>query len=245
MVRAGRDAVPPSARRFMRRARRRKLRAAAPWAVAGGTLLVGLLAAWLVMGTGLFGVREVRITGAELVSPVDVRGAAAVADDTPLARVDVDAVRDRVAALAPVARVTVTRQWPDTLRIDLVERSAVAVVPQGRGFAVVDANGVVFRTLPRRPPELPIAVVAEPGPDDVATRAALQVLAALTPKLRAELTEVAVEGPARIRVKLRGDRVVIWGDASRSETKAQVATGLLGQRGDTIDVSAPDVVTIR
>ena len=46
-------------------------------------------------------------------------------------------------------------------------------------------------------------------------------------------------------VVLRDDRVVVWGDASRSETKAQVATGLLDREGGTIDVSAPDVVTIR
>jgi cell division protein FtsQ len=229
----------------MRRARQRRLRAAAPWAVGGAVVLLGLLAAWLVWGTALFGLRELRVTGTDLVSPADVRGAAAVADGTPLARVDLDAVRGRVAELAPVAEVTVSRRWPSTLVIEVVERSPVAVVPQGRRFAVVDGAGVVFRTLAERPADLPVAVVAEPGPDDAATRAALAVLAALTPQLRDELVEVTVEGPAQIRLRLRGDRVVIWGDASRSDTKAQVATGLLRQRGDTIDVSAPDVVTIR
>ena len=44
---------------------------------------------------------------------------------------------------------------------------------------------------------------------------------------------------------LLGGRTVIWGDDTASGTKAQVATALLRQRGDTIDVSAPDVVTIR
>jgi cell division protein FtsQ len=230
----------------MRRARRRRLRAAAPWAVVGGVLGVGLLTSWLVYGTGLLGVREVRVTGVELVTEADVRRAAAVPDGTPLARVDPVAIGDRVVGdLAPVAAVTVTRDWPGRLFIEVRERTPVAAVPLGRRFAVLDADGVVFRTASERPEGIPLARVAEPGPDDAATRSALAVLGALTPRLRSELVEVTVEGPARILVRLRDDRVVVWGDASRSETKAQVATGLLDREGGTIDVSAPDVVTVR
>ena len=38
--------------------------------------------------------------------------------------------------------------------------------------------------------------------------------------------------------------VIVWGDAQQNETKALVATSLLGRPGRTIDVSAPDVVTV-
>lgn len=229
----------------MRRARRRRLRAAAPWAIGGGVLLAALLAVWLVYGTSLLGVRELRVTGTELVDPAEVRRAAAVPAGTPLARVDLAEVRDRVATLAPVGRATITRRWPGTLVIEVEERKPVAAVPQEPGFAVVDTEGVVFSRPVERPAGLPIIRVAEPGPQDSATGAALQVLAALSPALRAELVEIRVEGPARIVVRLAQGRSVIWGDASRSDTKAQVATGLLGQKGDIIDVSAPEVVTIR
>jgi cell division protein FtsQ len=245
LVRAGSDAVPPSARRFMRRARQRRLRAALPWAGVGGVLALAGLLTWMVYGTSLLGVRELRVTGTALVSPAEVRAAAAVPTGLPLARVDLTAVRLRVAALAPVDRVMVSRQWPGALLVQVVERTPVAVVPQGRQFAVVDGAGVVFQTVAKRPPGLPLARVGTPGRDDPATRAALQVLAALTPQLRDQLVEVTVEGPARILVKLRGDRTVVWGDATRSDTKAQVATALLARDGDVIDVSAPDVVTIR
>src|SRR5699024_3432867 len=103
------DAVPPSVRRFMRRARQRRLRAALPWTVAAGALLLAALGAWAVYGTGLFGVRQVRVVGAALVTPEQVRTAAAVPDGVPLARVDLADVRRRVGLLPPVARVTVTR----------------------------------------------------------------------------------------------------------------------------------------
>jgi len=51
LVRANTDAVPSSARRFMARARQRRLRAAVPWAVTVGVLVVVGALAWMVYGT--------------------------------------------------------------------------------------------------------------------------------------------------------------------------------------------------
>ncbi|WP_433533577.1 cell division protein FtsQ/DivIB [Micromonospora sp. CA-263727] len=245
LVRAGSDAVPASTRRFMARARRRRMRAALPWAVAGGVLALAALVAWLLLGTGLFGVREVRVEGAELVTAVQVRDAVGVPDGVPLARLDLAELAGRVGALPPVERATVTRDWPEAVVVRLTERTGVAVVPRGEQFVVVDATGVAFRTLPQRPDGLPLVRLAEPGPDDPDTQAGLAVLAVLTPQLRAELVEVTVEGLARISVQLRGDRTVFWGDATRGADKARVATALLGQEAARIDVSAPDVVTFQ
>ncbi|WP_089157220.1 cell division protein FtsQ/DivIB [Micromonospora sp. NBS 11-29] len=245
LVRAGADAVPPSTRRFMARARQRRMRAALPWVVAVSVVAVAGLVAWTVLGTGLFGVREVRVVGARLVTAVEVRDAAAVADDAPLARVDLAATARRVGTLPPVASATVARDWPGTLVIRVVERVPVAAVPQGDGVAVVDATGVVFQRLDRAPDGLPLVRVARPGPDDPGTRAGLAVLAALGPKLRAELVAVDVAGLARITLLLRGDRTVFWGDASRGPDKSAVATALLPRDADRIDVSAPDVVTFQ
>ncbi|MEH0937583.1 cell division protein FtsQ/DivIB [Micromonospora psammae] len=245
LVRAGTDAVPPSTRRFMARARQRRMRAALPWAVAGGVLAVAGLVAWAVLGSGLFGVREVRVVGADLVTPVEVREAAAVPDGVPLARVDLAATARRIGALAPVERATVSRDWPETLVVTVVERTGVAAVPQDGQFVVLDRAGVVFRTAPQAPDGLPVVRLATPGPDDAGTRAALEVLAALTPQLRAELSELTVEGLARISLTLRGERKVVWGDATRGPEKARVATALLDRDAATIDVSAPDVVTFK
>lgn len=245
LVRAGSDAVPPSTRRFMARARQRRVRAALPWAVAGGLLALGGLVAWLLLGTGLFGVTEVRVVGAELVTPVQVRDAVALPDGTPLARVDLAEVAGKVGTLPAVERASASRDWPGTLVIEVVERTPVAVVPSGAGFAVLDAAGVVFRTVPQRPAQLPLARVASPGPADPDTRAALDVLDVLTPQLRQELVDVTVEGLARIKVRLRGDRTIVWGDATQGGDKARVATSLLDRDAKIIDVSAPDVVSFR
>jgi cell division protein FtsQ len=245
LVRADRDAVPPSVRRFMRRARQRRIRAALPWALGVAIVAAAGAIGWMIYGTGVLGVRQVEVSGTALLTPAQVRDAAAVADGTPLARVDTGAVAARVEGLAPVDSAVVSRQWPGTLMIDVVERTGVAVVPQGGAFAVVDDEGVVFRTEGKRPADLPLLQVAKPGPADVNTRAGLEVLASLSPELAAKLISVTVEAPARIRLNLDGERTIVWGDSSANETKSSVATALLGRKEKTIDVSAPEVVSLR
>jgi cell division protein FtsQ len=164
----------------------------------------------------------------------------------PLARVDLDAVRDRVQALPPVQRAIVSRGWPGTVKVEVVERTPVAAVPMaGSQWMLIDAAGVPYRPVAKVPAGLPLAELATPGPADVNTRSALTVLAALTDDLREQLIGVSVKAPAQITVQLRNNRTVVWGDDTQSATKAKVATALLKRDGDTIDVSAPNVVTIR
>jgi cell division protein FtsQ len=240
-VRAHPDAVPYSVRRFTQRARRRRLRAARPWALAAAFAALAALAGWVVYGTSLVGVREVRVTGVALLTVLDVQLAADIQSGTPLARVDLPAVRERVSKLAQVDQVTVSRDWPHTVVVRVTERTPVAVVPEGKRFRLVDRAGVAFDTVAARPSGLPTVAVKSVAD----TGAGVQVLVALTPRLRTELESVTVDSPARIRLKLAGGREVIWGDATQSELKAKVATALLARDGTTFDVSAPDVVTIR
>ncbi|MEV4709510.1 FtsQ-type POTRA domain-containing protein [Actinoplanes sp. NPDC049316] len=245
LVRADTDAVPPSVRRFMARARQRRLRAAMPWAVTLGVLLVVGALAWLVYGTSVLGVRQVRVAGTDSLTVEQVEDAAAVPRSEPLARVDLDGIRDRVQALPAVERAVVSRGWPSTVEVQVVERTPVAAVPVGEGFSLIDAEGVAFRTVARRPAGLPVAKLAAPSPADINTRSALVVLSSLTAELREQLVSISVPAPAQVSLGLRKNRTIVWGDDTESEKKAQVATALLARKGDTIDVSAPTVVTIR
>jgi cell division protein FtsQ len=245
LVRADTDAVPPSVRRFMARARQRRLRAAMPWALAAGALvLVGALA-WVVYGTSALGVRNVQVVGVQILTPSQVERVAAVPAGKPLARVDLDAVRTRVRTLAPVDRVTVRRSWPSTVVVEVVERTAVAAVPSGKNFDLIDRSGVPYRTVGEKPGDLPLVRTATPGPSDVNTRSALKVLTALSDELRDQVVEISVAAPAQIRLELRKNRTVVWGDDTESDLKNQVVTALLKRAGKQIDVSAPSVVTIR
>jgi cell division protein FtsQ len=246
LVRADTDAVPSSVRRFMARARKRRLRAVLPWAVGAGALLVVGALAWVVYGTSVLGVREVEVVGTDLLTPIQVEQAAAVPLREPLARVDLDAVRARVRGLPAVERVVVRRSWPSTLVVEVVERTPVAAVPTAPGgFTLVDRAGVPYRVVPKKPAELPLVRIVAPGPNDVNTRSALTVLAALSDDLREQLLAVSVAAPAQIKLELRKDRTVVWGDDTNSDRKSQVATLLLKRADAEIDVSAPSVVTIK
>jgi cell division protein FtsQ len=244
LVRARRDAVPGSVRRFNQRAQERRWQAARPWLVgAAGVGLVGLLG-WLVYGTPVLGVRHVTVQGTGVLTPEEVRAVAAIHDGTPLASLDLGSVRRRVAALPPVREAKVERDWPSTIVITVTERVGVAAVRRAdHRFDLMDASGVAFHTVPADP-GLPAVQLAAPAPGDPTTSAALSVLAALTPELRGQLVTLVVDSPARIRLELRGDRKVIWGDATENGDKALAATRLLSYPGTVIDVSSPQFVTI-
>jgi cell division protein FtsQ len=245
LVRARDDAVPPSVRLFTARARQRRLRAARPWLLALAVIVLVSAGAVVVFATPVLGVARIRVAGAHLVTADEVRAAAGVDPGTPLARVDLAAVSRRVGQLLPVRRATASRSWPDTLVVEVQERTGFAVVAQPAGFGVLDDSGVVFATQPTRPADLALLRLATPGPDDPATRAALAVLASLTDELRSRLVELRAEAPTRVRLALAGGRVVVWGDATENDLKARVATSLLTKPGVLIDVSAPNVPTVR
>jgi cell division protein FtsQ len=221
------------------------LRAALPWLIGLGVFAVLALAGAVVCTTPLLGVADIRVTGAHLLTADQVRAAARVAPGTPLVRVDVAGVVRRVGGLPPVSGVTVSRSWPRTLVVRVVERTPLVTVPMGDRYAIVDRTGTVFDWASGPPAGLPVLKLHSPGRDDPATRAALTVLAALPPGLRDPMAALVADAPARIRLELRDGRQVVWGDATQNNDKARVALMLLANGQKVTDVSAPSVVMTR
>jgi cell division protein FtsQ len=249
LVRATKTAIPASVRRFNARARARRVRSARPWFIAAAVLALAGVVSFLFYGTSLFGVGHVAVTfaagGPGFVTAGEVRAAAAVPVGTPLAALDLGAVATRVEKLIGVARARVSRDWPATVAIEVTPRRAVAAVPFGEDAMLLDATGVVFHTVPRMPPNLVTLRLATPGPGDAATRAALAVLASFPPDLLRYVLVIEVPAPAQVKLRLAGDRTVIWGDNAENGTKARVVLSLLARPGKVIDVSAPPLVTVR
>jgi len=240
-VLAPRDA-PQSVRRFAKRARRRRLRAALPWLIALGVLALLGAAAGAVLATPVLGVDRVRVVGVTVLTPETVRAAAAVRAGTPLLRLDLRAVERRVAGLRPVQAVTASTDYPHTLVLTVRERTAIAVVSQRDGFTLLDATGVAYLPVGAPPVGLPVVRLAAPAPDDPTTRAALTVLAALPPVLRVPMLALVADSPTRIRLELTDNRRVIWGDATQNEAKVRVLELTQVPPDKTLDVSAPGVV---
>lgn len=213
-------------------------------AVVLGLLVVGALG-WVVLRTPLLGVDRVRVTGEDRVSAAQVVALAAVPLGTPLARVDVEAVRRRVAALPAVREVVVSRSWPSTLRVRVVERRPVAWVAATRGVTLLDRDGVAFDTEPRPPTGAVRLQVPAPGPHDPTTRSALAVLDELPEGLRTRLAIVRAASPEAVSLLLRDGRQVVWGGPGRARDKAVAAEALLRLPGTVYDVTSPDVVVRR
>ena len=96
---------------------------------------------------------------------------------------------------------------------------------------------------------MPELRVAQVGPQDTATVAALRVLTALPDWLRIQVRSVSAKSPADIVLRLGGgrdgdEREVRWGDVSESDRKAAVLGPLLTQPGKIYDVSSPALPTI-
>lgn len=203
------------------------------------------VAVWALLGSTLLGVRTISVRGGRTVTSEQVARAAAIPVGTPLARLDTAAAAARVGELPAVASVQVRRSWPNTVVVTIAERTPVAVATRGTGYVLVDADGMAYRAVASRPANLPLITVADPKVGDPVTTAALTVARALTPQLRALTVAVVAAAPQRVEVRLTDGRVVFWGSASDSPRKATIATALLRESGKRIDVSAPDVVTVR
>jgi cell division protein FtsQ len=207
-------------------------------------LVVVAGAGWLVLGSSALGVAHVRVTGLDRLTPAEVQEAAAIEPGTPLARLDTDAVAERLAALAPVRAVEVARRWPRTVEVSVRERTAAAVQARGSSWVLVDRGGVAFGTESRRPRGLPL-VSAPVDAGAPALRAALDVLDALPADVRAKVREVRAATREHVTLRLSKDRTVVWGSTERSDRKAAVLAVLLSRRASVYDVSAPDTPTTR
>jgi cell division protein FtsQ len=207
-------------------------------------VIVGIGLALILYFTPAMSARNIVVVGTGVVTREEVLDAAKVRPGTPLLQINTSQVADRVAAIRRVASARVQRQYPSALRITIVERVPVAVKDFPDGPHLFDRDGVDFATGPP-PPALPYLDVADPGPNDPATKAALQVLTALRPEVEGQVGRIAAPSVASITLTLGDGRVVIWGTTDRTDEKAEKLAALLTQPGKTYDVSSPDLPTVK
>jgi cell division protein FtsQ len=152
-----------------------------------------------------------------------------------------------------VAGVEVTRGWPRSVVVTVVERVPVAVVEESGTRSLVDADGVLFDTVTGWPPAGAVPLdVADPGPEDRATRAALAALVALPEDVRGDVAGARAASAEDVRLTLDDGTTVLWGSAEEAGDKADTLVALLGQLqagrlapAGTIDVSTPSAVVLR
>jgi cell division protein FtsQ len=237
--------VDATRRRFLRRRRalRRRLWFRLLLAVVAVALVAGLL--WLMMFSSVLAVKGAEVRGTSFLSDAEVVSVAQVPEGVPLARVDLDAIEARVESLPAVRSVEVGRGWPDTVTIDVSERSAVAAVSREGEWEGMDQAGMLFRRYDEQPDGLPVVRMLRPTTSADALAEAAAVVSALPSDLLERVDHVGVATIDLIDLTLRSGAVVHWGSAEQTTAKAEVLALLLEEKAREYDVTAPGRPTLR
>ncbi len=222
-----------------------RLQAVRPWLLGVVAASAVALGVWALLFSSWLATQQVDVTGNDIVPAQDVVKAAAIQDGTPLLRVNLDAVRQQVAALPSVATVSVHRGWPHTIDITVTERTPLATVLSHGSWYAMDKAGVLFHPLSLRDPALPVVVLA-PGADAAARAEVASVVSVLPRDLLASMRRVKARSMDSITLVLSDGRHVVWGSAEESSRKVDVLAVLLEQqRASVYDVSVPEEPTTR
>lgn len=120
---------------------RRRLRVIV--SVLVGAVLV--LAAWGATRSPLLDVDQIAVVGAPQTGAPAVVKAGRLHRGDAMFDIDETAVERRLRALPWVRSAAVRKEWPGTLRVQVRERTAAAVLPDtGGGWALVDVDGRVL-----------------------------------------------------------------------------------------------------
>jgi cell division protein FtsQ len=205
---------------------------------------VGVGLGWLVFFSSYLSVQGAEVHGTHVLSAASVEKAAQVPRGGPLATVDLGAIQARVEDLAAVRSADVSRAWPNHVRIDVTERTAVAVVSWEGTWRGLDTEGVLFRGYPSRPAGLPEVRVSSSTPADALVETG-NVIGALPTDLKQRVEYLDVRSIDAISLHLRGGAVVTWGSSDQSAEKAAVLQVLLRKPARVYDVTAPGRPTVR
>jgi len=228
-------------RRFTAHVRRRRQAA-----LGIGASLVGLVA-FVAVGTfsPQMSLRTVTVLGTERVDSALISAGVASQLGKPLPLVDVEAIRQVIARQPLVKSFAIEAKPPHDLVIHITERSPAGYLKSSSGFTLVDAAGVTIEETPERTLALPVIDVTGASPTSRGFPAAMAVLSALPPDVRAQVDRVAASTKDDVTLFLNptGSRV-IWGAPEQSALKARVLGSLLGNfplgAVGQYDVSAPN-----
>ncbi len=228
--------------RFARRVKtvRSRPRRAALW--AGGVALLTAAVIYLVGFAPVFVLEEVRVTGgSDEVKALALEQAEAPIGE-PLARVDTEAMSDRVAADSRIEQVVVSRDWPSSVAVEVTMRSPAAVLKQpGKPLRLVDTNGVIFDEVATRPSDLPQIRAARGDVDAESLAGAVAARSALGAPFAEDVSSMNVTSDGDLRFSV-GVIDVSWGRPRDAELKAAATRALLAQ--DTIDPEGEKEMTI-
>ncbi len=231
-------------------------------AMLGGFVLVAALAASAagvpamareqfaaIAASAGFEVRRVEVRGVRQLNELKVYERALAQRNRAMPLVDVDALRGELLDLSWVADARVSRQLPETLVIDIVERKPHAVLRLPGRLVLIDATGHQLETItPARARGKLVLSGAAAGRQAPVLAALLEAAPALKPQLR----EAEWVGNRRWNLTFKTGQVLALPEGHRPAADALVSFArldgtnrLIGGKVAAFDMRSPGRVYLR
>ena len=209
--------------------------------------------AWLATGEAVgnagFRVKSLDVKGLNKMDPKPVYQIALDQKTTAMPLVDVAGIREKLLGFGWVKDARVSRRFPDTLVIDIVERTPAAIWQDTARLNLIDKEGVVLDRVPVADmPDLPLLV----GPGANRQAVPLQQLLDVAPSLKAQLVSATWVGGRRWDLTLQsGETIALPEGQEVAKTaltkfaKMDKESGLVGRGMLRFDLRIPGKMTVR
>ena len=206
-------------------------------------------AAGETVGDAGFRVKRIDIQGIHRMDPRPVYEIAFDQKTAAMPLLDVADIRNRLLQFGWVKDARVSRRFPDTLVIDIVERTPSALWQDDDRLSLIDAEGVVLDRVPvSRMPDLPLLIGKGANRHSVA----LDQLLNKAPALKAQLVSATWVGQRRWDLSVQSGETLMLpegdGPAATALTrfaKMDKSAGLLGRGIIRFDLRIPDKMTVQ
>lgn len=216
--------------------------------LAGIPAMAGHQAAAVAADAG-FAVRRVDVRGVKNLNELKVYERVLAERNQPMPLVDIEALREELIQLSWVKDARVSRQLPDTLVIDIVERQPHAALRKAGRLVLIDSTGHELEpvTPSRAKGKLIVA-----GPGAGKQMEALSQLLDAAPALKPQVREAEWVGNRRWNLTFRTGQVLALPEGDEQSARALVSFArldgtnrLLGGRVAAFDMRAPDRIYLR
>lgn len=194
-------------------------------------------------------VRRVRVTGVERMNELKVYERALAQRDQPMPFVDLQGVRQDLLGLSWVKDARVSRQLPDTLVIDIVERVPHAVLKKPDRLVLIDDQGVELEPVSKANAK---GMLIVEGPGAARQIPALGQLLDSAPALRPQVAGAEWIGNRRWNLTFKTGQIIALPQGDDPAAGALVAFArldgqnrLIGGKVARFDMRVPDRVIMR
>ena len=196
-----------------------------------------------------FEVRRVQVTGVERMNELKVYERVLAERDRPMPLVDLDAIRADLLALSWVEDARVSRQLPETLVVNVIERTPRAVLKKPDRMVLIDGTGHELEPVS---PANAKGMLQVSGPGAARQVAALDALLDAAPALKPQVSGAEWVGNRRWNLTFKTGQVLALphGDEEPAGALVQFArldgvNRLLGGKVAAFDMRAPDRIYMR